>query len=1389
MAIWRSPLLYFGLAVILLVAAALAAPHVVDFNRYKPQIAAWGERLTGRKVAIHGDVRVRLFPWPTLSLHQVSVVNPPGARQPDFLFAEEIRARLSLAALLSGTLQIEQVHFLRPIASFERLADGRGTWRLRPRGGLRLPFSPERIAIAGITIEDGTAIFADARRGGQARLEAISARVSAPRLSGPWRLSATGLLQGAPVSLSLTTGRIRKGQPVNVSLRISPRDRAGFLYAFDGRWNAPRKGAISGRLRIRPVAARGKQDPPAGLSLYEYSAQVLATFDEVWLKAIEATPLSAARSADRITGNAHITLGTVLQVEAALKASRFDLDYAFGEDARRHLSPPALLRALGEGTAALPEDLMLRLDLSTPSLHAGGQALEGFRLLLEASSEQLAIENFATSLPGGARLSFRGRLLPPAPASPDARATSGAAPASSPQLSGTAQFSARSLRDFALWALPEHAGAISRLWTGARGNFSLHARIDATGNSLHIPEGSFALDADKGALRLTLRGDDAEDIIHLDLSLDADSLNIDRYAPSGLAADAPAGAGEALSELLIAAMSLGETSLAISAGRLHAFGLPMEDAAISIVATADLLEVRNFDIGDMAGARMEAAALLRFPDGGITGNADVRISSADAAPLWRLLAGLPRGARQAPAWLGNVGKVDLALKLSAREVPQGAKISATLGGTAGPASISGKLGFSGRPDSWRKGDVDLKLNLNSRAAAPLLALFGLAPHGTDGPASLSLSARGRPREGLAVEASATLLGLEGRLLGKARAMPPSDGGQEEGGFSGEGRLALRALRIAPLLRTAGLAAPPQASGAAHVEGDVAFSPGHAALRNMRGAVAGTSLSGELRTSWAEEMPRISGRIVSERLNLPALARIWLVSPQEAAARHGGRPGMEKSAQKPQGAAGQDAGGGRFRPGALSGFRAGLDLRGDVLTLLPGMEMKDARISFSVEDGTMKLDISAAGGRERLSAAISASGAPAGLAFSGRVDAALDLGLRLRRADGRPLTDGTARLQGTWQATSRSLEGLATALRGEGSLDLGKGRLIGLSPRRFMKAVLKAASAAEVERLARSALHAGDLPFPGGQAALKAEGGLISAAPIAFSAQGFAITLRPLASLPEGRLDISLSFRDDHAPQVPPFSVAFAGPPRALATVHDLEELKGWVSITTLRRSMEKLERVERERRRVLEEDSAFERQQAMFARWRAWHARQLRREKAQAHRDALVRRQEDERRAVLIRSARQRAAEQARRQARERARQMHEKARKEAEARRREMRRQQPVRPATPAPQAAPAPQPPAATARLPAPRAQQRRKASAPAKPAESTESLPEPISIQELRRALAAPPVPRQRPPQASHRTTPPQPGAAPPPPAPEAPVRIVPPVPTPPRPRVKTNFTSTR
>jgi len=105
------------------VAAGLAAPYLLDVDRYRPLIASAIEKQTGRKVTI-GKIRARLLPTVGFTIEDFGLGNPPGMVQGNLLTVESIQGNLALGALLHRELELRSVELVKP--SLFLLEDDRG---------------------------------------------------------------------------------------------------------------------------------------------------------------------------------------------------------------------------------------------------------------------------------------------------------------------------------------------------------------------------------------------------------------------------------------------------------------------------------------------------------------------------------------------------------------------------------------------------------------------------------------------------------------------------------------------------------------------------------------------------------------------------------------------------------------------------------------------------------------------------------------------------------------------------------------------------------------------------------------------------------------------------------------------------------------------------------------------------------------------------------------------------------------------------------------------------------------------------------------------------------------------------------------------------------------
>ncbi|HBU97705.1 AsmA family protein, partial [Thalassospira lucentensis] len=75
----KKILAVIGAVLVVLIAALLIIPSLIDWNGYKAQVSQAVRDATGRELVINGDLSMSLIPSPALSAEQVALGNAPGA--------------------------------------------------------------------------------------------------------------------------------------------------------------------------------------------------------------------------------------------------------------------------------------------------------------------------------------------------------------------------------------------------------------------------------------------------------------------------------------------------------------------------------------------------------------------------------------------------------------------------------------------------------------------------------------------------------------------------------------------------------------------------------------------------------------------------------------------------------------------------------------------------------------------------------------------------------------------------------------------------------------------------------------------------------------------------------------------------------------------------------------------------------------------------------------------------------------------------------------------------------------------------------------------------------------------------------------------------------------
>ncbi|HHH45122.1 MAG TPA: AsmA family protein [Gammaproteobacteria bacterium] len=230
-----------GGLVLLIVAAAIILPLVVDPNDFKSEIASAVEAKTGRTLTMEGDIGLSVFPWLGLDIGPVSLSNAKGFSQRPFASMKAVQVRIKLLPLLSKQVEMDTVVLRGLNLSLETDRTGKTNWSdlAGAAGSEEAPPAAEEqpasagevaltgLAIGGVEITDAGVIWDDQQAGAHYEIDGLNLRTGAiepgeavpvelglvvdseqPAISGPVNFKATVALSEDGQTIRLSDARL-----------------------------------------------------------------------------------------------------------------------------------------------------------------------------------------------------------------------------------------------------------------------------------------------------------------------------------------------------------------------------------------------------------------------------------------------------------------------------------------------------------------------------------------------------------------------------------------------------------------------------------------------------------------------------------------------------------------------------------------------------------------------------------------------------------------------------------------------------------------------------------------------------------------------------------------------------------------------------------------------------------------------------------------------------------------------------------------------------------------------------------------------------------------------------------------------------------------------------
>ena len=778
----RDVLTILASLVIVVLAAVLAVPPLVDWPAHRAWVDRAITRAVGTDARTEGALEIRLLPSPRIRMDRLRL----GSGQPDSarLDAMFVKAELALTNLLSGEVRFLDTRVGR--AEIRLPTGSGGDWRVPP-GLAGIVASRRAWAFEDASVLQFLVTTLDPRTGRTDQAYAENVRIQAGSFAGPWRLEGTtssvpfqvsvgefGEQMSAPVKVGAGggAGRPRLDIDARLDLQADPDGSLRPRLAGTGRFATSLPGA---------PAAGGKPVPASAQASLKTAGRTI----ELENLAVE---IGEGLGAARLGGTGSFRVD---EPRLALNLAGRRVDLAVLKGPNGAAAWGAIRNALA--AAPLPVDLAARLDTLSfgPDDEWAGVALSA-----SLDPERLAVSDISASGPGRSTLRASGEV------------SLGERPIGSGRIVVAARDGERFGR------MLEGLGLRGSL--ALVGDRPIEAAADVTASDLIVSLRNARLSVGDASLSGTLRYDAPEPGARARLEAQLAVQGIDVAA---------------LPEIGPAFAGLGQLDVAVTLdARNVAYGPTARGGRISgrVATDGTGLVVERLEVRDLAGAEADLSGRIA-PDG--TGRIEGRLRARQAAPLADLFG---------RAWLGGLARLlpDFA-RASPIDLAVVAERVAPAGGSGSRSSLRTRLTGSVAGGPFEAQATTTGDKLSEVEASASTDNGGLWLLGRDEPAARK---PGRVRLAGRRDASGRLaLDLDGDLAGfRIRTVRPVLLGGDDDRLEGA-ELDTEAADASALLKRFGI----QAAGPVPVKLRVSVSRTAALKVSLTGEAAGTEIGADL----------------------------------------------------------------------------------------------------------------------------------------------------------------------------------------------------------------------------------------------------------------------------------------------------------------------------------------------------------------------------------------------------------------------------------------------------------------------------------------------------------------------------------------------------------------
>lgn len=390
-----------------LIGLAIAVPHFVDVNKYKPQITDAVKRSTGRDLTINGNIALSVFPDISLGVSDVTLGNIPGAKQKNMASIKELQLQVALLPLIQGRdIRIKKFVLVDPDIYLLVTKSGAKNWQFteakatpqqpvaNENSGNTVPAGISQIQDVGI--RNGTLHYVNEQENKTVNLTKVNSSLSLSGSNSPLVLTGEAVWNGEKVSTEIEIDNSKDflsqketGAKLNISSEVASASYKGSLQLAK---SIRTKGDLEAEVKdINKLQSWLDPNTPKNNDIHQFNVKTAVNYDGT--KAVLSN-LEVALDDAAIRGDVSIdTAKTVPFIQGKLSAGDINLESYFASSADKSGSGASSTEAQGWSDEPLKLDGLRKVDadisltaksFAIPKLHTGNIdtkiALHGGRL-------------------------------------------------------------------------------------------------------------------------------------------------------------------------------------------------------------------------------------------------------------------------------------------------------------------------------------------------------------------------------------------------------------------------------------------------------------------------------------------------------------------------------------------------------------------------------------------------------------------------------------------------------------------------------------------------------------------------------------------------------------------------------------------------------------------------------------------------------------------------------------------------------------------------------------------------------------------------------------------------------------------------------------------------